>query len=113
MYLLRTIIHDWPDQEATTILRLLVAAMKPSSRIVIMDIVLPAPGTESPIFEAALRQKDLAMMETFNAKEREVEDWHALVGAVDPRLGIRAIRRPDGCQHSVIEVAFQDGAIEN
>ncbi|KEY63840.1 hypothetical protein S7711_09903 [Stachybotrys chartarum IBT 7711] len=107
VYFMRTIIHDWPDAEAITILRHLVDAMKPSSRIVLMDMVLPAPGTDSPIFEGAIRQKNLAMIQTFNAKEREAEEWQALIKAVDPRIGIRAISRPGGSLHSVIEVEFK------
>lgn len=48
IYLLRTIIHDWPDEEAISILRRLVAAMEPHSHLVIMDVVLPVPEIESP-----------------------------------------------------------------
>ncbi|KAI4718461.1 hypothetical protein E4T48_05289 [Aureobasidium sp. EXF-10727] len=107
VYFLRTIIHDWPDQEAILILRRLVAAMGPSSRIVIMDMVLPAPGTEAAFSEGALRQKDLAMIQTFNAKEREFEEWHTLIRAVDSRLQIHDIRRPEGCLLSVIDIGFR------
>ncbi|WQF77144.1 Putative O-methyltransferase domain, S-adenosyl-L-methionine-dependent methyltransferase superfamily [Colletotrichum destructivum] len=107
VYFLRTIIHDWPDAESITILRRLVAAMKPESRIVIMDMVLPAPGAGSSLFEAALRQKDLAMTQTFNAREREVSEWEGLITAVDDRVAILEIRRPEGSQHSVIEVGFR------
>lgn len=113
IYLLRTIIHDWPDAEAVKILRRLVQAMKPTSRILIMDMVLPAPNSGSSIFEAALRQKDLAMFLTFNAKERETSDWYDLIQQADARLWIRAIRRPEGCQHSVIEVVIDDGRKSN
>lgn len=107
VYFLRTIIHDWPDAESITILRRLVAAMKPDSRIVIMDMVLPAPGAGSSLFEAALRQKDLAMTQTFNARERELSEWESLIAAVDERVAILGIRRPEGSQHSVIEVGFR------
>ncbi|KAK2010039.1 S-adenosyl-L-methionine-dependent methyltransferase [Colletotrichum eremochloae] len=106
VYFLRTILHDWPDAECVRILQRLVAAMKPESRIVIMDMVLPAPGAGSSLFEAALRQKDLAMTQTFNAREREASEWESLIAAVDERVAIRGIRRPEGSQHSVIEVGF-------
>ena len=100
------ILHDWKDPEAVKILTQLVEALKPDSRILIMDMVLPAPGSASRNLEAALRQKDLAMLHTFNAKEREVEDWRRVLQRADPRLEIKAIRRPDGSQHSVIEAAL-------
>ncbi|KAI5855065.1 S-adenosyl-L-methionine-dependent methyltransferase [Durotheca rogersii] len=110
VYLLRMIIHDWPDAKAAQILGQLARAMSPASRLLIMDMVIPAPGSGPILAEAALREKDLCMRQVFNAKERETGDWHSLVAQVDPPLRIRAIKRPDGCQHSVIEVALaRDG----
>ena len=100
------VIHDWADDDAARILKELVAVMKPESRIIIVDMVLPTPKSGSRTLEAAMRQKDLTMRQVLNAKEREVEDWHALVQSVDPRLHIAAIRRPEGSQASVIEIAY-------
>lgn len=105
VYLLRMIIHDWADADAVRILKALTEVMKKGSRIVIMDMVLPKPGTDSQTFEAALRQKDLMMRQVLNAREREVEDWHALIRKVDEKLHIVAIRRPEGSQHSIIEIS--------
>jgi 6-hydroxytryprostatin B O-methyltransferase len=115
VYLLRMIIHDWPDAEAVKILEQLVQVMKPGSRILIMDMIIPAPDSGSRTFEAALRQKDISMLQAFNAKGRETSDWYNLIQKVDSRLSIRAIRRPDGCQDSVIEVLFDEtnGAASN
>lgn len=107
------ILHDWKDPEAVKILKQLVDAAKPDSRILIMDMVLPTPGSASRTLEAALRQKDLAMLHTFNAKEREVEDWRSVLQKADPRVEIKAIRRPDGSQHSVIEAGFRQDAGTN
>lgn len=107
IYLLRTILHDWPDADAIKIIKCVVDAMTPSSRLLIMDMVLPKPGSGSSIHEAALRQKDLMMIGTFNAKEREEDEWHALLKKADPRLVIRAIMRPSGSELSVIEVVLR------
>ncbi|EEU34029.1 uncharacterized protein NECHADRAFT_63896 [Fusarium vanettenii 77-13-4] len=104
VYLLRTIIHDWPDADAIKILRGIVEAMGPSSRLLIMDMVLPKPGSGSRTFEAALRQKDLTMIQAFNAKERETEEWTALLAKAG--LAIRAIERPAGSELSVIEATL-------
>ncbi|RYP12601.1 hypothetical protein DL765_007232 [Monosporascus sp. GIB2] len=104
VYLLRMIIHDWPDEKAVRILQQLAKAMKPGSRILIMDMVIPAPGSGPILVEAALRENDLCMRQVFNAKERETGDWHRLIQRVDPPLRIRAIKRPAGSQHSVVEV---------
>lgn len=104
VYLLRMILHDWAEEDAVKILKPLVEVMKEDSRIIIMDMVLPAPGGESRTLEAALRQKDLMMRQVMNAREREVEDWYALVEKVDKSLRIAGIHRPEGSQHSIIEV---------
>ncbi|KAF5847073.1 hypothetical protein GGP41_003390 [Bipolaris sorokiniana] len=109
VYLLRTILHDWPDTDAIKILKRLVDAMTPSSRLLIMDMVLPKPGSGSSTHEAALRQKDLMMIGTFNAKEREEEEWRDLLRKADPRLIVRAIRRPAGSELSVIEAILGHG----
>lgn len=106
VYLLRTILHDWPDADAVKIIRRLVDAMTPSSRLLIMDMVLPKPGSGSSTHEAALRQKDLMMIGTFNAKEREEEEWRDLLKIADSKLVVRAIRRPAGSELSVIEAVL-------
>ncbi|CEI41501.1 hypothetical protein FVEN_g3648 [Fusarium venenatum] len=112
VYLLRTILHDWPDADAIKILQCVVEAMGPTSHLLIMDMVLPKPGSGSKTFEAALRQKDLTMIQTFNAKEREVEEWIALLTKVDPRLKIRAIETPAGSELSVIEVMLEEEVVD-
>ena len=110
VYLLRMILHDWKDPQAIKILKQLVDAAKANTRILIMDMVLPSPGSTSRSLEAALRQKDLAMLHAFNAREREVEDWRSVLQKADPRLEIKAIQRPDGSQHSVIEAILRQDA---
>ena len=109
VYLLRTILHDWPDTDAVKIVKGIVDAMAPSSRLLIMDMVLPKPGSESLTHEAALRQKDLMMIGTFNAKEREIEEWNAVLENADARLRIRSIKRPAGSELSVIEASLEHG----
>jgi 6-hydroxytryprostatin B O-methyltransferase len=106
VYLLRTIIHDWADADAVKILQSIAKAMTTSSILLIMDMVLPEPGSEPSTFEATLRQKDLTMIQAFNAKERESEEWRALLARVVPKLTIRAIRRPSGSELSVIEAVL-------
>ncbi|KAM0214771.1 hypothetical protein ACHAQD_008670 [Fusarium lateritium] len=108
VYLLRTILHDWPNADAVKILQGVVEAMGPSSKLLIMDMVLPKPGSGSRTFEATLRQKDLTMIQTFNAKEREVEEWSALLSQADASLKIRAIERPAASELSVIEAILED-----
>lgn len=55
VYLLRQILHDWPDPECIEILRALIPAMKPGARVVLNDILVTPPGTTSLLVERHLR----------------------------------------------------------
>jgi hypothetical protein len=105
LYLLRMIIHDWPDNEAVKILRHLRGALKkPNARILIMDTVLPRPASIGAIEERKLRVRDLTMMQVFNAKERELEGWSQLLK--NAGLQILSIRHPSGSAMSLLEVGL-------
>lgn len=126
VYFLRMILHDYSDEWATRILRAIVPSMAPHSRIVIMDQVLP-PGVgivPAPV-ERMMRTQDLQMMMLTNAKERDANEWAALVarageGIVDAvfseedgkasekRLAIINVQTPPGSVMSLIEVGFVD-----
>ncbi len=100
VYLLRMILHDWAFNDAVKILQNIVPAMKkPSSRIIIMDTVLPDPGSVPAAKERLLRVRDLTMMQVFNSQERAIEDWKAIFAEVDPKLTIRSISQPRGERH--------------
>lgn len=48
VYFLRKVLHDWPDEFTIRILRQLVPALKPGTRILINDHCMPPPGILSP-----------------------------------------------------------------
>lgn len=107
VYLFRMILHDWPDDEAVKILRHIVAAMnKADSRLVIMDTVLPMPGSVPVSVERIVRVRDLTMMQAFNSKERDLDDWKGLLVAADSRLQLVNVVQPFGSDMSVLEVAL-------
>jgi 6-hydroxytryprostatin B O-methyltransferase len=107
VYLLKHILHDWPDVLCMTIIRNIVPAMKNGSRIVVMDGVMPEVG-EAPNYSLKINATfDLQMMALFNAKERTKRDWEALFKGADPRLNIKAFRQPLGSAASLIEVVFE------
>jgi 6-hydroxytryprostatin B O-methyltransferase len=99
------ILHDWPFTQAVNILKHLVDALKPGARLVIMDTVLPLPGSIPATQEAVLRVRDLTMWQAFNSKERELEEWTTLFTAVDPTLRIHAVVQPPGSSMAIMEVA--------
>lgn len=112
VYFLRMILHDWPDETAITILTHLRDALKkPGARIVVMDTILPQPGTVSLLQERQLRVRDLTMMQVFNAKEREYETWKELIEKVG--LRIIKVQQPEGSNMGLLEIGLTDNAISD
>lgn len=112
IYLLRMILHDWPAAEAVTILKnhLDVLKSNPSARLLIMDTVLPVPGSISRNEEALLRVRDLAMVQAFNSKERELSEFEDLFAQTKDQDGGLAMKRtfkPTGSVMTIIEVAYE------
>ena len=75
-YVLALIIHDWPDEQATTILRTCHRAMAPGARLWLIEQVVQ-PG------DAYDRTKllDLLMLVMFGAQERTAEEYQGLLEA--------------------------------
>ena len=76
VYLLGTILHDWDDESAAKILRTIRAAAPQHARLVILDAVVP-PGNE-PFGPKWL---DLLMLALFAGRERDEDQWRALLAA--------------------------------
>lgn len=114
IYLLRMILHDWSDTEAITIIRNLAAAMDPAvSRLLIMDTVLPKPGSVPVSVERIARARDLTMLQAFNSKERHLDDWEALFKATNSGIELISVNQPFGSAMSVMEVRLQSGVTSN
>ncbi|KAL2821543.1 O-methyltransferase-domain-containing protein [Aspergillus granulosus] len=107
VYFLRMILHDWPNEEAITILSQLVPALGKDSRILVMDSILPDPGSVPLAKERLLRTQDLTMLQNFNAQERALEDWQEIFGRVEGGLEIKAIRQPVESNMAFIELALK------
>ncbi|KAB5575394.1 putative O-methyltransferase, partial [Coniochaeta sp. 2T2.1] len=104
VYLLRMILHDWPTDDAVRILSALLPALKDGARIVVMDTVLPDPGTVPLAKERLLRVRDLTMLQVFNSCERDLHDWKHLLELVDKRLVLKSVVQPAGSVMSVMEL---------
>lgn len=82
VYFLRMIMHDYSDPYCWKILRQIVPAMAPDSRIVIMDQVSPPVGVLPTVIERMMRTMDLEMMLLLNARERDIDEWNDLVAGI-------------------------------
>jgi hypothetical protein len=107
-YILRYILHDWSNAYSLKILKNVVAAMAPDSRLIIADAVMPPPGVLPRAQEEVLRSFDISMLAQLNAQERTLEMWEALVKeASDGKLSIsKVVNPPKGENVSIIECKF-------
>lgn len=81
LYMLKRVLHDWDDQACISILRNCQKAMKPTSRLLIIDTVMPEGNIphESKDF-------DLFMLALFGGQERTQKEWQRLLAASNLRL---------------------------
>jgi hypothetical protein len=100
VYFFRWILHDWSAKYCVKILKALRPALKKRARIVLMDAILPEPGVLSPYQERAIRNFDIVMKATFNAKERTEKDWRGIIADADEdgRFNVVEVLRPVGSQ---------------
>ncbi|KAJ5771935.1 hypothetical protein N7520_002464 [Penicillium odoratum] len=98
-YLLKLILHDWPDAECRTILRNLAPAMRGhNSVLLICDIVL---SDSRPDLQKLLYDINMSFVA---GKERSVKQWHALLEGTGFR--IQRIFGADNPVRSIIEVVI-------
>jgi len=98
-YYMHSVLHDWPDDIATTILSRLKEAMKPGySKLLLNENVIPTTGT---YWETSAL--DMMMMTLFSSRERTEEDWYNLV---EKMAGLKIVKIWSGGRgvESLIEV---------
>ncbi|KAL8941132.1 MAG: hypothetical protein Q9216_002431 [Gyalolechia sp. 2 TL-2023] len=81
-YLIRQVLHDWPDKECQTILSNLAAAIRPGySKILINEIIVPDMGASDFITAC-----DLVMMGLSGGMERTESHWRTLLASAGLRI---------------------------
>lgn len=82
LYLLKHILHNWPDETASSLLGRVAEAMRPGGRILVIDGVLLPPA-----YGDATRLLDLEMFALFySARERSKPTWRKLFHELDLRI---------------------------
>jgi hypothetical protein len=98
-YLLSTVLHDWPDEQARRILANVAAAGGSGARLLLIEFVVP-PG-DAP---HQSKMTDLVMLAIVGGKERTETEWRELLTAT----GFTAIEiRQTGTPISVIQATVQ------
>jgi hypothetical protein len=74
VYLLSTILHDWDDKNAASILRTVRAGARPHARLILFEAVVP-DGNEP----GGGKWLDLLMLALFAGRERNEAQWRELL----------------------------------
>jgi hypothetical protein len=87
VYILSTILHDWDDERAAKILRVVRAAASDRARLIVLDAVVPA-GNEA----GGGKWLDILMLALLGGRERDEAQWRELLTAG----GWEPVRLEDG-----------------
>jgi 2-polyprenyl-3-methyl-5-hydroxy-6-metoxy-1,4-benzoquinol methylase len=80
-FLLKSILHDWPDHRCVEILRTCVRRLRPDGVVLVVETVLGRPG-----FEVDAAFSDLNMLVLPGGRERTEEQYAVLFAAAGLRL---------------------------
>ncbi|KAH6635099.1 O-methyltransferase-domain-containing protein [Chaetomium sp. MPI-SDFR-AT-0129] len=134
VFILKHVLHNWPDKHAAQILRNLVAGLNTNttggsdsdnkkqqngkggsrsrSRILICDSVVPSEQ-EAHTLPLSVRKgiagADMQMLVMLNASERTVDDWSRLAQRADPRLRLEKVHQVPGAMSSLLELVLDEG----
>ena len=81
VYLLKSVVHDWADEEAIAILRTCRAAMMPTSKLLLVERVIVGPPYPVPT-----AMSDLNMLVGPGGQERTQEEYAQLLAKADLQL---------------------------
>ena len=96
-YLLKSIIHDWEDEDSSAILRVVRAAMPEGAALLVVERDLGAPNEDAPA-----KFSDLNMLVGPGGRERTQDEYAALLESTGFRL---VGATPTAGTHTVFEGA--------
>jgi hypothetical protein len=82
LYMLKTVLHDWDDNHALTILENVCRAARPGARVIVVEMLVPEAVSPSPV-----HLMDLDMLVMLGGRERTADELAALFGAAGLRFG--------------------------
>ncbi|KID82224.1 O-methyltransferase, family 2 [Metarhizium guizhouense ARSEF 977] len=91
LFFLRQIAHNYPDDVCVKIFKNFVPALEkcgPGTSLLLNDMVLPQANTVPKVEEHLLRQLDMAMLNSYAAKQRTLKEFTKLLHEADPRLEV-------------------------
>jgi orsellinic acid C2-O-methyltransferase len=98
VYLLKDILHDWPDPEAVAILDVCRRAMEPGARLLVVERTLPARVGDDPMDHNRILT-DLHMMVLLGGRERTLDDFRDIF----EKTGFSLTRHVPGQPFGIVE----------
>ncbi|MBL1102269.1 methyltransferase [Streptomyces sp. 205] len=93
VHVLKSVLHDWNDEQCVTILRHCREALPESGRLLLVERVLPDTATAGA--DELMYLSDLNMLVKVGGRERTRADWDALLHASGFRLSaVTPLPRP-------------------
>ena len=81
LYVMKHVLHDWNDEQCTTILRNCAQHLEPGGRLLLLEMVIPDDGRPS-----AAQLMDLNMLVVTQGRERTAGQYAELLAAAGLRL---------------------------
>jgi hypothetical protein len=104
LYLLKSVLHNWPDDLVVKLLSRIRAAMDHGAQLLVLETPLPEPGVNSQL-SAGVFMSDLNMLVNRGGRERSIAELQALLVAADLRhIHSTSIQ---GSQFVILTVAAQ------
>ncbi|WP_406154273.1 methyltransferase [Streptomyces sp. NBC_01023] len=88
LYLLKNVLHDWPDEDCLRILTSIRRAAATGTKLLVIDAVLPDDGTPHPAIAL-----DIVMLMTLRGRERTHAEFERLLSGAGFRIN-RTVRTP-------------------
>lgn len=111
VYLLKLILHDWPDEEAIKVLRAITPALKPGARVIFIEYVGAEENSDAGGLPRILRgmgsATDLRVMALFNSRERPVSAWKEIFQAADERFDVTSVKSDAVAFYAVVEAVWR------
>ncbi|PSN61610.1 S-adenosyl-L-methionine-dependent methyltransferase, partial [Corynespora cassiicola Philippines] len=111
VYIIKLIMHDWPDAESIKILRNLGPALKPGARVIVIEHVGDTSASEGPTVPRSVQQygtaADLRIMALFNAKERNVESYKKIFEQAGERFEVEKVKHDPVLFFATIETVWR------
>ncbi|KAI0164060.1 sterigmatocystin 8-O-methyltransferase [Xylariaceae sp. FL1272] len=105
VYFFRMVLRNWAEERAINILKAQIPSLRPGSKILIQDAILPAPDSGSPLWrERTMRSVDMALKFYFNSYDRHLDEWKSLLAAADKRFALHKVYERMDSQLAFLEI---------